>query len=141
MNRGYIYIFIFIFFFSCDSMNRENLIANAIKTNSRSVVGIHVTMIENNGRVSKGFGSGVSIDKEGYIVTNAHVVEFADTITVITVGGKEFIAKIIGTDRLSDIALIKIESKNTNPHCIFFKKSRAKYLFNLLIIRIYIGIL
>jgi len=96
-------------------MNRENLIANAIKTNSRSVVGIHVTMIENNGRVSKGFGSGVSIDKEGYIVTNAHVVEFADTITVITVGGKEFIAKIIGTDRLSDIALIKIESKNLSP--------------------------
>ncbi len=55
-------------------------------------------------------GTGFIIDKDGYILTNNHVVEKSDDITVKLVDNKEFEAKIIGRDPKSDLALIKIES-------------------------------
>jgi serine protease Do len=55
-------------------------------------------------------GSGFIIDREGYIVTNNHVIENADRITVKLSDGKESDAKIIGRDPNTDLALIKIES-------------------------------
>ncbi len=55
-------------------------------------------------------GTGVIIDKEGFILTNNHVVEMADEIKVKLADEKEFIAKIIGRDQKTDLALIKIES-------------------------------
>ena len=57
----------------------------------------------------RSLGSGFIIDKEGFIVTNNHVVENADEITVQLKNGKEFDAKIIGRDPNTDIALIKIK--------------------------------
>ena len=56
-----------------------------------------------------GFGSGVIISKDGYIVTNNHVVEGADEITVKLNDDRELKGRIIGTDPISDLALIKIE--------------------------------
>ncbi|PSM51690.1 periplasmic heat shock serine protease HtrA, Do family [Campylobacter blaseri] len=57
-------------------------------------------------------GSGVIISKDGYIVTNNHVVEDADKITVtLADSNKEYEAKIIGSDPKTDIAIIKIEKK------------------------------
>src|SRR5208337_635298 len=53
-------------------------------------------------------GSGFVIDKEGFIITNNHVVEGADTIKVKFSDGREFKAKVIGRDRKTDLALIKI---------------------------------
>jgi serine protease Do len=55
-------------------------------------------------------GTGVIIDKEGFILTNNHVVEMADEIKVKLADEKEFLAKIIGRDQKTDLALIKIES-------------------------------
>lgn len=57
-------------------------------------------------------GSGVIISSDGYIVTNNHVVEGADQLTVTLNDNREYNARIIGTDKNSDLALIKIDGKN-----------------------------
>ncbi|HNS77892.1 MAG TPA: DegQ family serine endoprotease [Syntrophorhabdus sp.] len=57
----------------------------------------------------KSLGSGFIIDREGYIVTNNHVVENADEIKVKLASGKEFDAKVVGRDPKTDLALIKIK--------------------------------
>ena len=61
---------------------------------------------------SKSLGSGFIISADGYILTNAHVVSSADEITVKLNDKREFRAEIIGVDRKTDIALLKIEAKN-----------------------------
>ncbi len=57
-------------------------------------------------------GSGVIISTDGYIVTNNHVVDGADELTVTLNDNKEYSARIIGTDKTTDLALIKIDAKN-----------------------------
>ncbi|RRD02994.1 Do family serine endopeptidase [Prevotella sp. OH937_COT-195] len=57
-------------------------------------------------------GSGVIISADGYIVTNNHVVNGADELTVTLNDNREFSARIIGTDETTDLALIKIDGKN-----------------------------
>ena len=57
-------------------------------------------------------GSGVIISEDGYIVTNNHVVNGADELTVTLNDNREFSARIIGTDPTTDLALIKINGKN-----------------------------
>ncbi len=58
----------------------------------------------------KGIGSGAIINAEkGYVLTNNHVIKDADKITVQLQDGREFKAKVIGTDEMSDVALIQIE--------------------------------
>jgi serine protease Do len=57
----------------------------------------------------KSLGSGFIIDREGFIVTNNHVVENADEIKVKLANGKEYDAKVIGRDPKTDLALIKIQ--------------------------------
>lgn len=59
-----------------------------------------------------GLGSGVIIDPEGYILTNEHVVGDADKITVTLPDGREFKAQLKGTDKRSDLAVIKIEGRD-----------------------------
>ena len=60
----------------------------------------------------QGSGSGVIISADGYVVTNNHVVDGADEITVILTDNREFSARIIGTDANTDLALIKVDGKN-----------------------------
>lgn len=62
--------------------------------------------------VSKGAGSGVIISTDGYIITNNHVIEDAQTITVRLTDEKSYTAKLIGTDAKLDVALLKIEAEN-----------------------------
>ena len=58
-------------------------------------------------------GSGVIISADGYIVTNNHVVDGADELTVsLNEGSKEYSARVIGADKTTDLALIKIDAKN-----------------------------
>jgi len=59
---------------------------------------------------SQSLGSGFIISQDGYILTNAHVVETAEEITVKLTDKREFKAKVIGADRRTDVALIKIEA-------------------------------
>ena len=60
----------------------------------------------------EGAGSGVIISSDGYIVTNNHVVEGADELTVTLNDNREFSARIIGLDKNTDLALIKINGKD-----------------------------
>ena len=57
-------------------------------------------------------GSGVIVSADGYIVTNAHVVEKADEIKVLLSDKREFIGKVVGSDPKSDVAVIKINGKD-----------------------------
>src|SRR5690554_7894831 len=60
-------------------------------------------------REQVGFGSGVIISKDGYIITNNHVVDRATEVSVSLNDNREFTAKVVGTDKMSDIALLKID--------------------------------
>ena len=64
-------------------------------------------------RKSSALGSGFIIDKSGIIVTNNHVIQGAEDIIVRVNGDKEYKAKVIGADPLSDIAVLKLETKET----------------------------
>jgi len=58
----------------------------------------------------KGVGSGFIVGGDGYILTNAHVVDDANEVTVKLTDGREFKAKVVGTDRRTDVALLKINA-------------------------------
>ncbi len=63
-------------------------------------------------RIEKGTGSGLILNAEGQIVTNAHVVLGADRVQVTLKGGQVLEGKVVGIDRVTDIALIKVNAKN-----------------------------
>ncbi|MCX6905452.1 MAG: DegQ family serine endoprotease [Verrucomicrobia bacterium] len=60
----------------------------------------------------RGEGSGVIVSKDGYILTNNHVVDHADEVMVYLHDGREFTAKVVGKDPKSDLAVIKVEAQN-----------------------------
>jgi serine protease Do len=62
--------------------------------------------------VPRGVGSGFIISPDGYVLTNAHVVEGADEVYVTLTDKREYKAKIIGLDKRTDVALVKIEGSN-----------------------------
>jgi serine protease Do len=74
---------------------------------------------------SQSLGSGFIISQDGYILTNAHVVETAEEITVKLTDKREFKAKVIGADRRTDIALIKIDAASL-PAVRFGDPNRLK---------------
>lgn len=117
---------------------RHNAITQAVAIASPAVVGINVTEIREyrdpwsrffgddpffrqffGDRVYrqeiKGLGSGFIISPDGYILTNDHVAGNAKEITVTLTNGEKYKAELIGTDMVSDIALLKINGKNL-PH-------------------------
>ena len=63
-------------------------------------------------RHQQGIGSGVIVTKDGYILTNNHVVDGAEEVKVALQDGREFTAKVIGRDPKSDVAVIKVEAKD-----------------------------
>ncbi|AFY72994.1 trypsin-like serine protease with C-terminal PDZ domain [Synechococcus sp. PCC 7502] len=63
-------------------------------------------------RVERGTGSGFIINKEGDIITNAHVVDGANKVTVILKDGRKLEGKVLGSDTLTDIAVVKISDQN-----------------------------
>lgn len=63
-------------------------------------------------REGRGFGSGVIISEDGYIVTNNHVIDNASTVSIALEDNRRYTAKVIGTDPTTDLALLKIEENN-----------------------------
>ena len=66
-------------------------------------------------RAAQSVGSGFIVDKRGYILTNAHVVEDAVRINVKLDSGEEYVAKVIGTDEETDLAVLKIDAGKDLP--------------------------
>jgi serine protease Do len=65
--------------------------------------------------LERGSGSGFVVSADGYILTNNHVVDGAESVKVRLLDGREFQAKVIGNDANTDVAVIKIEAKGLNP--------------------------
>jgi serine protease Do len=65
-----------------------------------------------NAPQARGEGSGFIVSADGYILTNAHVVENADEVTIRTTDRREYTAKVVGVDAQTDVAVLKIEAKN-----------------------------
>lgn len=107
------------------SNSRENILTNTVKKVSSAIVGINVTetryyrdpfsfFFENRiyEKQIPGVGSGAIISSDGYILTNDHVVGNANEIVVKMTNGTEYDAELIGTDKSSDIALLKIDAED-----------------------------
>lgn len=107
-----------------------NLPKNAI-TKVAEVVGPAVVGVSNNvrtwggGTTPQGSGSGIIFDKEGYIVTNDHVIDGASSVTVTLSGGRKVTARIIGSDPKTDLAVLKIDVKNL-PAAKFGDSSKVR---------------
>lgn len=69
-------------------------------------------------QVVSGAGSGIILSEDGYIITCAHVVDGADTITVTTYDGIEYEAEVVGSDTEDDIAVLKIDAEGLTPATI-----------------------
>lgn len=67
---------------------------------------------ERQQRVERGTGSGFMINSNGEILTNAHVVDGADTVNVTLKDGRSFVGKVVGTDPMTDVAVVKIQANN-----------------------------
>ena len=65
--------------------------------------------------VTEGAGSGVIISEDGYIMTNNHVIDGASKIKVTLKDGTEYTAKLVGTDSLNDVAVIKVDAEGLTP--------------------------
>jgi Do/DeqQ family serine protease len=73
-----------------------------------------------------GTGSGVIISADGYIITNNHVIEGAQSLTITTNDNKTYDAELIGTDPKTDIALLKINADESLPYSTFGDSDSAK---------------
>ncbi len=91
-------------------------IADVVAKVKPSVVAINTEVITydffNRPFTQEGAGSGWIIDESGYIVTNNHVVEGAESVTVTLSDDRVFLAEIIGTDPRDDLAVLKIDAEN-----------------------------
>lgn len=77
------------------------------------------------GGAKRGSGSGVIISNDGYIVTNNHVVEFADEVEVTLSNNRTYTAEVVGTNKQTDLAVLKIKAKNL-PTLDFADSDNAK---------------
>ncbi|MBC7802956.1 MAG: DegQ family serine endoprotease [Candidatus Parcubacteria bacterium] len=75
---------------------------------------------------SRSLGSGFIITADGYVLTNAHVIDGADEVTVKLTDKREFKAKVIGADKRTDVALIKIEPNSPLPAVKFGDPTRLR---------------
>ena len=114
--------------------SRRNVITETVKKVSPTIVGINVTQVvtyndpfgsmfndpffkqffgnQNQSQKVKSLGSGFIISSDGYIVTNDHVAGNASEITVTMTDGEQVPAKLIGSDKSTDICLLKINKSN-----------------------------
>ena len=105
--KKFIPLYLISFLLMSFSVKAQQSFADLTEKTINSVVNISTTL-ENED--SSALGSGFIIDKEGYIVTNNHVINDADVINVILNNNKVYQADLIGKDEKTDIALIKINT-------------------------------
>ncbi len=103
------------------SINEDTLIS-AIEKVTKNVVNIASVRMVTDELLRifpiEGVGSGILIDNQGHILTNYHVVDHARRLKVTIYDGKTFNAKVIGTDKLTDLAVLKIEIDSNSPNNI-----------------------
>ncbi|MDL2234988.1 trypsin-like peptidase domain-containing protein [Christensenellaceae bacterium OttesenSCG-928-L17] len=100
------------------STENANPIPDIVDAVAPSVVGVinYVNSPYKNGElVEHGMGSGFVISSEGYILTNAHVVQDASAVSVTILNGKEIEAKIVAYDKETDVAVLKVDHKGLVP--------------------------
>lgn len=92
----------------------EEQLVDIIEKASPWVVNINtVTLVQDaymNAVPQQGMGSGIILDAKGYVLTNNHIVESAQSLVISTFDGQKLEGKLIGTDRLTDVAVIKVET-------------------------------
>ena len=98
----------------------SSTIKSVVEQCANSVVEIQTESVTNGSNpfqqyVSSGAGSGVILTQDGYIVTNHHVIEGANSITVRTRSGDEYNASLVGSDEQSDLAVLKIDATGLTP--------------------------
>ena len=93
--------------------------AEVYAKNVNSTVGIQTSITSTNlwgqQTTSAASGSGFILTADGYIVTNYHVIQNANSVTVSTYGGASYNAKIVGYDESNDLAVLKIEATGLSP--------------------------
>jgi serine protease Do len=90
-------------------------VVNITCTEVHEVENFQETLRDDDDDNQFGFGSGVIIDTSGYILTSNHVIESASKIEVKLSDNRKFVAKMVGQDRETDLALIKVESEKPLP--------------------------
>ena len=103
----------------------KNSITKVAEAVAPAVVGINNKGEGYFGDINQGSGSGIIFSPDGYIVTNNHVIENAQKVSVKLSNGKVFDAKIVGADKTSDLAVIKIDVDNL-PTAKFGDSSKVK---------------
>jgi S1-C subfamily serine protease len=96
-----------------------------VDTVERAIVLVNITF-DTNGRVGRGSGSGIVIDPGGVILTANHVVARASTIDVVFKSGEAMPARVVGTDAVFDLALIRVEPRGPLPVVILGGSSQLR---------------
>ena len=109
----------------------EKSLDAVVHVKNTSIVNAPMTMQDlfygrSSQRAQVGTGSGVIISPTGYIVTNNHVINNANEISITLNNNKAYIAELIGTDESTDIALLKIETDEDLPFMVFGDSDNAK---------------
>ena len=94
------------------AQNRELSLADIFDKTETGVVRINVKRPDTDARGGGGVGSGFVYDSLGHIITNDHVVENAQKITVTFLDGRSYKAKVIGKDHFTDLAVIKVNTSS-----------------------------
>ena len=100
------------------NVTQEELVTHIVSSMRTSVVHITSTMMAQGlfrPVPVEGTGTGFIITKDGYIATNSHVVSEATKVEVVAYDGTEYTATVIGTDPMTDIAIVKIAADNLTP--------------------------
>ncbi len=96
----------------------DEVTAGVVRRNLASVVTVVNLQTESDAEGSaepKALGSGIVFDREGYIVTNEHVVRGADSLRVVLSNGEEAVGAPVGVDELTDLAVVKVDGVSLTP--------------------------
>jgi len=94
----------------------ENQVTEAVERLSESVVSIDSVRVTRDFRYGlvpvEGKGSGLIIDRSGYVITNNHVIDESTRVQVHLKDGRTFLGEVVGSDASTDIAVIKVQADN-----------------------------